>query len=212
MEELANLLDAENQLVAVLPKLAQASESSGLKVALEGHLEVTKEHVRRLERIFSDIGKRPKDVVCESMKGFVGESENVINKAEMCPARDAAIISVAQRVEQYEVFRYQTACQHGTDLGSTKIVEVLIKTLNEERTMNFQLNELAQYMINVQAINPFIYHQPTISKQDSPSKPKSGGFYIPENKFKRGGIKKKSKSTDVSRFISEGNPNIQDPS
>jgi len=49
--EISDLLSAENQLVAALPKLAQAATNDELRQASDHHLEETREHVRRLEDI-----------------------------------------------------------------------------------------------------------------------------------------------------------------
>jgi ferritin-like metal-binding protein YciE len=184
--EMSDLLDAENQLLVALPKMVQASESSALKDALGEYLKITREHVHRLEDIFSNIGQMPQHLTCQAMKGVVLESEDTVTRTEKSSARDTAIIDVAQHAEEYEISTYKTVREHAADLGHTKIVELFTKTLNEQRAMKFHLNELAQGMINVQ----------------------SGGFYIPEGKFNRGKRVKKSKAKDVSRFISEGNPNL----
>jgi ferritin-like metal-binding protein YciE len=212
MEELADLLNAENQLSEALPKMVEASQSLTLKLVLQAQLEVTKEHAYRLQDILSNLGQKTQGVTCKVMKGLIQESEDVIHKTENGQARDIAIISMMQRVEKYEISGYGTAMEHAVDLGQRRVVEVLDKTINEERAMNLHLSELAQGIINLQATDPNSKSQKTNQQQESPLKAKSGGFYVPEGKFGRGGIKKKSKITEVSRFISEGNPNIQDDS
>jgi ferritin-like metal-binding protein YciE len=210
IEELADLLSAENQLVEALPKIAQASQSSALKSALEDYLEVTRVHVSRLKDIFSNIGQSSQGSTCKTMKELIKESEDLVNKTEKFQSTDAALIWVAQRVEQYEIAEYKKAREHAADLGHTMIVELLTKTLNEQRAMNFHLNELAQGIINIESIDPKSPGQQKNQKRDRPSESKSGGFYVPEGRFNRKGAKKKTKSTDVSRFIDEGNPNVQD--
>jgi Mn-containing catalase len=45
IEEMRDLLHAENQLVAALPKMAKAAHEPKLKAAFESHLEQTKGHV-----------------------------------------------------------------------------------------------------------------------------------------------------------------------
>jgi len=165
MEELADLLNAENQLAEALPKMVEASQSSALKTVLKDYLEVTRKHANRLQDIFSNIGQNPQGVTSKAMKGLIEESEEVVNQTEKCPARDAAIVSVVKLVERYEIVGYQMACEHAADLAHTRIVELLNESLDEERTMNLSLNELAQGMINIQTIDP-----------------KRGGFYIPEGK------------------------------
>jgi ferritin-like metal-binding protein YciE len=190
--------------------MKEASESSALKIVIEDHWNATKTQVKRLQEIFSNIGQNPQKAPCKVIKVFIDESQDVIQRKQKGPARDAAITSVAQRMEQYEISGYQTACEHAADLGHTGMVEVLNQTLNEERAMNLHLNELVQYMINAQAINT---NNPLHQPQQQPEPPPAGttsGFYISESRFKRGIVKKKSRSKEVSRFISEGNPNTQD--
>jgi ferritin-like metal-binding protein YciE len=197
MEELSELLSGENQLVEALPKIAQASQSQALKLILEDHLEVTKEHARRLRDIFSNIGQNSHGMTCKVMKGLIEESERVIRYVADGSARDTGIINVVLRMEHYEIGGYVIAREHASNLGHTRIVELLEETLNEERVMNSYLNELAQSLINVQAIDP------------KNERRRQTGFYIPEGKFDRR-APKKNKSMDVSRFIDEGNPNNQE--
>jgi Mn-containing catalase len=166
MEELANLLNAETQLLEILPKMAQASESSALKAALENCLEITGEHISRIQDILNNIRQDPSKLICKAMQGFIEGIEDIVYDPQEYPARDTAIIRVAQRVQQYEIAEYKKARLYASDLGHTGIVELFTKTLNEKRAMNFHLNELAQYMINIQA-----------------TEPKSRGFYIPKGRF-----------------------------
>ncbi len=209
MEELVDLINAENQLIEALPKMSEISQAPSLKTVLEDHLEMTKKHAGRLQDIFNKIGQQPQVRICEAIKELVVESQDIANRSEKGSARDADIINVAQRVAQYEIFSYQTAREHAADLGHTRMVELLTDTLNEERAMNLHLNELAQNRINVQATSP-LHSSQEAGQQKDISSPKEGGFYMPKGKFGRKGIKKKYKSKDISRFIDEGNPNIQE--
>jgi len=211
MEELSDLLSAEDQLVKALPKMVQVSQSSALRAVLGDHLEVAKDQADRLQDTFSNIGQEPSNRTCKSVQRFIADSEDLVNTTQEGPARDAALVGVMQRVINHEINGYQTACEHAIDLGHTMIVELLNRTLDEERTINLRLNELAQYMINVQVIDSKFPGQQPDQQKERPSESKGEGFYIPEGKFSRRGIvKKKNKNTDVSRFISEGNPNVQD--
>jgi ferritin-like metal-binding protein YciE len=198
MEELADLLSAERQFVDVLPKLTQASSSSALKLIFEDHLEVAREHAHRLQDIFNNITQRHEGNTCKVMKSLVEQSERVIERNAKGAARDMSMIDMVQRIEHYEIGGYVIAREHASDLGHSRIVELLEESLNEEREMNAYLNELAQCLINIQAIDP---------KSESE---RQRGFYMPEEKFKRRSFKK-SEDIDVSRLIGEGDPNNQEP-
>ena len=55
-EQLEDLHSAETQLIAALPKMAQAASNEELRSAFQNHLGETKDHVQRLEEIFGQLG------------------------------------------------------------------------------------------------------------------------------------------------------------
>ena len=60
IDELKDLYSAETQLVKALPKMAKAASSDELRQGFEEHLEQTKQHVARLEKIFEALDESPK--------------------------------------------------------------------------------------------------------------------------------------------------------
>ena len=56
VEQLQDLLSAENQLVAALPKMAEAANEPKLKEAFDKHLQQTKGHVERLRTALNLLG------------------------------------------------------------------------------------------------------------------------------------------------------------
>src|SRR5215217_7837963 len=65
VEELRDIYDAEKQLVKALPKMAKAAESEELRAAFEEHLEITRQHVGRLEEVFKGLGMAARGKPCE---------------------------------------------------------------------------------------------------------------------------------------------------
>jgi ferritin-like metal-binding protein YciE len=82
LAEIEDLYDCEKRLTKALPKMAKASTTPELKKAFESHLQETQGHVERLERVFSEIGKKPKAVPCEAIKGLIEEGEEMIGNTE----------------------------------------------------------------------------------------------------------------------------------
>ena len=60
VDELKDIYNAENQLIKALPKMAKAANSDELRQGFEKHLEQTKGHVQRLEKIFKSLNESPK--------------------------------------------------------------------------------------------------------------------------------------------------------
>jgi ferritin-like metal-binding protein YciE len=132
VEQLQDLYSAEKQLVDALPKMASAASTEELRDAFEQHLAETREHVTRLEEIFSMAGSTPGNETCEGMRGLIKEGEKVLKMQGDPLVIDAALIAAAQRVEHYEIAGYGTAktlADH-LDLGDAK--DLLDKTLDEE--------------------------------------------------------------------------------
>jgi ferritin-like metal-binding protein YciE len=151
LEELKDLYSAENQLIKALPKMARATTSDDLKMAIESHLEQTKNHASRLEEAFKELGQKPVQVTCKAMKGLIEEGEEVVQKVDKCAARDAGIIGAAQRVEHYEMAAYGTARTHASLLGYNRVEQLLQETLGEEKEANNKLGQIAEESVNSDA-------------------------------------------------------------
>jgi ferritin-like metal-binding protein YciE len=153
VDQLKDLYSAEKQLVQALPKMAKAATSSELRLGFEEHLDQTKNHVARLEQIFSQLGSSPGRKKCEAMEGLVKEGEEAIELQGDAMVRDAALIGAAQRVEHYEIAAYGTARTFANHLGYDDQRETLQQTLDEEGETDKKLTKLAEGSIFKGGIN-----------------------------------------------------------
>ena len=143
LNELRDLYSAEQQLVKALPKLAKNSESQDLSDAFTSHLDETKNQVARLEQIFESLGESPRGKQCVGMEGIVEEGSETIDEHEGS-ILDAAMISVAQRVEHYEMAAYGSVCAYAQLLDRSEDVRLLKETLEEEKKADAKLTELSE--------------------------------------------------------------------
>lgn len=150
VDELRDIYSAETQLVKALPKMAEAASSDDLRSGFEDHLEQTKDHVARLERIFIELDEKPSGKKCRGMEGLVQEGKEMIDDEEEGDVLDAGLISAAQRVEHYEIAAYGCVKTYANLLGETDAAELLEETLGEEKATDAKLTELARN-INVEA-------------------------------------------------------------
>jgi ferritin-like metal-binding protein YciE len=152
INELRDLYNAENQLVKVLPKMAKGASSEELKDAFEKHLKQTKSHVERLEEVFEDLGEKPKGKTCKAMKGLIEEGSEILHEDGEESVIDAGIIVAAQKVEHYEIAGYGSVRTFAQLLGRDRSAELLQTTLDEESETNETLNQLAEGIVNPEAI------------------------------------------------------------
>lgn len=144
VDELKDLYSAENQITKALPKMAKAATSSELRNAFEHHLEETKDQIERLDQVFQILGTSPKGKTCDGMKGVLEEGSQALQDTAEGEVRDEALISAAQRVEHYEMAAYGTVRSFAERLGKSQIVQLLQKTLDEEKAADKKLTEIAQ--------------------------------------------------------------------
>src|ERR1700676_2076819 len=150
VEELKDLYSAENQLVKALPKMAKASTSEDLRAGFEEHLNQTKEHVARLEKIFKALGESPKGKHCKGMEGLIKEGAEMIEEDPAPEELDAGLISAAQRVEHYEMAGYGCVSAYAKLLGEDQALAILRQTFEEEKETDKKLTQLSGH-INVEA-------------------------------------------------------------
>jgi ferritin-like metal-binding protein YciE len=152
IEELRDLYSAENQLLKALPKMAKGASSEELKLAFENHLDQTKVHVERLEEIFERLDETPKGKTCQAMKGLVEEGSEILEEEGEESVLDAGIIAAAQKVEHYEIASYGTVRTFAQLLGEDEAAELLQETLDEEGEADKLLTQLAQEIVNPEAL------------------------------------------------------------
>ena len=150
VEQLRDLYDGEQQITKALPKLIEKSTHEELKDALQEHLDVTREQIRRLEQIFGMLGEEASGETCKGMKGVIAEGDGLVGDAKDNSVRDAGIIASAQRVEHYEIAGYGTVRTYARLLGRQEIANLLEQTLEEEKEADQTLSQIAD-SVNVEA-------------------------------------------------------------
>src|SRR6185436_9258534 len=127
VEQLQDLLHAENQLTGALPKMVEAAHHPKLKEAFEKHLIQTQQHVERLQTCFELVGEEAAPKQCKGMMGLIAEGNETIEegcqKEEI--AADLALIAAAQRVEHYEISAYGTVRELARQLRLTECAKLL---------------------------------------------------------------------------------------
>jgi len=152
-DELKDLYSAENQIIKALPRMAKASSSPELRRAFERHLEETRRQVERLDQIGEELQFKLTGKKCKGMEGLIAEGKELMEEDFEEDALDAGLIGAAQKVEHYEIAAYGTARTHAEMLGYRRIAKLLQQTLNEEGATDKKLTQLAESVVNYEAVH-----------------------------------------------------------
>ena len=151
LDELRDAYDAEKQLTKALPKLAKAASSTELRTAFENHLEETRGHVDRLERVFESLDEKIRGKHCDGIAGIIEEGKAVMEEDFDEATMDACLIAAGQRAEHYEMAAYGTLVAWARGMGHVEAADLLQQTLNEEKAADKKLSQLAEGGINQEA-------------------------------------------------------------
>ncbi len=151
-DQLKDLYSAENQIIKALPKMAKAAANPQLRAAFERHLEETRGHAQRLEQIAEEMDITLRGKKCKGAEGLIEEGKELMEEDFEDDVLDAGLIGAAQKVEHYEIASYGTARTHANTLGLKKVAKLLQQTLDEEAATDKKLTQLAEGIVNIEAL------------------------------------------------------------
>jgi ferritin-like metal-binding protein YciE len=152
LDELADRYDAERRLVVAMPKMIKAATCTHLQELLRSHLKETESHVRLLEKVFRTFGEKPRVKKCEATIGLLKEGDEIASDNKGWPVLNAALVSMAQKIEHYEIAAYGCLRAWAGLLGNKKACDLLQDILVEEKAANHALSEMARSRCNIQAL------------------------------------------------------------
>jgi ferritin-like metal-binding protein YciE len=150
--ELRYAYDCEQKLAEKgLPSMIESASSPELRSALQQHLEETRGHVTRLQRVFSVLGVEPGTKNNEIIDEMMSAAKDSASNIEDSPLRDAALIVNGNQVEHYEMAMYGTLSAFARSLGLEDAIQPLEQTLKEEKAADAKLNQIAETAMNLRA-------------------------------------------------------------
>jgi ferritin-like metal-binding protein YciE len=151
LDELADIYDAEHRLTRALPRLVRLATHDELREALQNHSNETEHQLKRLNGVFEAFGKRARSKKCEAIVGLIKEADKIASDNKGCPTINAALISAAQKIEHYEIASYGCLAEWAGQLGNDEAAELLQRSLDEEKSADLRLTELARLRCNESA-------------------------------------------------------------
>jgi ferritin-like metal-binding protein YciE len=157
IEELNDLLNAEEQLIGALPQMAAKASTDRLKAAFRSHLAETRGQRQRAAQALRLMGEKASGKTCEAMKGLLEEGQELMESGEPGALQDAMLITAAQKVEHYEIATYGTVATYAQVLGENGVARLMAQTLRQEKSADQKLTSIAEGSVNKRAAKE--YHE-----------------------------------------------------
>lgn len=152
IDQLQATHSSEKQLIAALPTMCQAASNVRLKAIFEAHLDETREHLHRLDRILDDMGEFAGNRPCLATQGLIEQASILVQSGADEEVRDAALICAAQKIEHHEIASYGCLSSYANLLSRRPDVRLLDRSLRQERQADEDLTILALSVVNLAAM------------------------------------------------------------
>jgi len=148
---LQRALSSEKQIVQTgLPGMIEDATNPELLEAFRTHLDESRMHVSRLERILDEVEGEENETKCRTTSALINAASSSAKDAPDAQLRDVLLIAAGNEVEHYEIAVYGTLKTWAEVLGEFEQAASLERTLVEEKKANELLTKLSR-QINVAA-------------------------------------------------------------
>ena len=140
---LKKALDMEQKITKALPTMIEKSTDTRLATAFRDHLEQTKGHVSKVERLLNAAAGEADTSTCKAISALITEAENSIKDAGDDSIRDITLIAAAQQVEHHEIAVYGTLRSWAELLGEDHAADTLESILDQEKKADELLSAIS---------------------------------------------------------------------
>jgi len=148
---LQRALSSERQIVNDgLPGMIKETTNVELREAFEAHLDESRMHVSRLERILDVVEGEENTTKCKTTAALISEASSSAKNAPDAQLRDVLLIAAGNKVEHHEIAVYGTLKTWAEILGEFEQASSLDRTLQEEKAADELLTRLSK-LVNVEA-------------------------------------------------------------
>ncbi len=146
--ELKSIYSAERQLSRALPKLSRKASAQALRQQLEVRQEQGARLMDEVEQALDELGAtkgRPKNPAAE---GLIEDMKEMIDELGERRLIDPVLLAETQKLEHYCIASWGTARSLAQLLAVDDVVTSMSRALEEGKSFDAELTELAQTEIN----------------------------------------------------------------
>lgn len=151
-DKLKKMYSSEKVQQEALPRIRQKANAGELRNTLNLYEKAKAENLKRLQQCFDTLDMAARGHKCAIIQPLIDDCQaNISNTAEKHVA-DASLISTIQQINHYNIVNYGTAASYAKTLEQDRVASLLHDALDDEKSMDEQLSDLAEKTVNPSAI------------------------------------------------------------
>ena len=148
IHELKDLHSVETQVLEEFQRMKGLARNKCLVGMLEDRIQESQIQMKRIEKILENYSFTANGHRCKGIDGIIKESKEALDCTESPEVRDAAMISMLNRIEHYELAGYGTARAYAEQLHKYDEADLLVESLSAVSRADHQLSTLAWRTVN----------------------------------------------------------------
>ena len=141
--ELQDIYSAEQSLLDALEQMANESSDREIRKGFTQHRKETQGQIKRLEKIYKTLGRKPESSSCPGIEGLIKEKKAFMREKPSDELLEFYNIGAAQKVERYEITAYEGLIDMAEKLAMSDVVDLLEQNLQEEELALNKLKSIA---------------------------------------------------------------------
>jgi len=141
--ELQDIYSAEQSLLDALEQMANESSDREIRKGFTQHRKETQGQIKRLEKIYKTLGRKPESSSCPGIEGLIKEKKAFMREKPSDELLEFYNIGAAQKVERYEITAYEALIDMAEKLAMSDVVDLLEQNLQEEEMALNKLKSIA---------------------------------------------------------------------
>lgn len=146
LHELSDTLSAENIVLGMLGDLEKETQHSDVRKAVSHHQTETRQQIRNIEKVFSQLGEEPEQTSCHAAEGLKEEHNSLKEEDPSPEVLELGNLAGASKTEHYEIASYTMLVQMARDLDEREAVDLLKANLVQEKEMARTVESLAKQL------------------------------------------------------------------
>lgn len=151
LNQLRDLNDGNLRQREFLNDLTDLPDSPELQTSIDYYTRETKLQNNRLSQVFTLLNEDSQNGDCAGIRAMIKASKNMLKECTNSAVCDAAIITVVQHMNHYEIAGYGTAISYAKVLEKHDIARILLDSLRECKNADSELSDVALKHINLEA-------------------------------------------------------------
>ena len=152
LAEVSEAVSLEKIWARTAESLVETATNKPLRDYLTARLSEGRTHAEELTRLLHGHGADDLRHTDQSMEKLAQEAIALVEMVEPGPLRNAAMISVIQRIKHYKIAVFGTLSSYAGCLGHADDKAVFDRLLDDEKAFDAKLSEIAHEVVNHEAL------------------------------------------------------------